>query len=67
MNEQKFRLPNEMKTEEERTPVSARLKLSTKKILDKAAKDNDLSLALLMANILDDYAEWLKTNERKAR
>lgn len=60
MSTQKFRHPSEMPKDEERTPVSARVKLDTKAVLEKAAKENGLSLALLMAHVLEDYASWLK-------
>jgi uncharacterized protein (DUF1778 family) len=56
----KFRHPKDMNPKEEREPVSARLKISTKAILEEAAKKHKLSLAELISNVLDDYAEWLK-------
>lgn len=61
MNEKiKFRRPSEMAPEEKREPVSARLKTSTKKALEKEANKNGIPIAMLISNILDDYVAWLK-------
>lgn len=57
----KPRLPSEMQPESPRTPVSARVKVETKKILMAAAKKEKLSLGLLIAGVLDDYAAFLKS------
>lgn len=58
MDKTAFRHPKDMK-KDERTPVSARVKVETKGVLEQAAKKHGLSVGLLVANILDDYAEWL--------
>lgn len=47
-----------------RVPVSARVKEKTQKVLDREAKKNKLSLALLVANVLDDYVEWLEEQKK---
>ena len=49
-----------MTSKDERDHVSARVKVETKKILETWAKKADISLALLVANVLDDYAAWLE-------
>jgi uncharacterized protein (DUF1778 family) len=54
-----------MAANEERTPVSARVKVQTKELLEKTAKEHGLSLALLISNVLDDYAEWLREKPKK--
>lgn len=59
MEKTSFRHPKEM-GKDERTPVSARVKIETKEALEQAAKKHKLSLGLLVANILDDYANWLR-------
>ena len=56
-----FRHPKGM-TKDERTPISARVRLETKKALERAAKKHGLSIGLLVANVLDDYAVWLEKN-----
>jgi len=60
----KFRLPNEI-TRVERAPISARVKINTKTLLEKAAKKSGVSLALFAANVLDDYADWLKKSRKR--
>ncbi len=60
----KFRHPKEMESKEKRSPVSTRLKDSTKEALEKAAKAHDLTLAELISNILDDYSDWLSQSRR---
>jgi hypothetical protein len=40
--------------------VSARVRVDTKDVFRKAAKANGLSVALLVANVLDDYATGLE-------
>jgi hypothetical protein len=55
----RFRKPSEMTKDEKRTPVSTRLKLSTKEILEREAKKTGIPLAMLVSNILDDYVAWL--------
>ena len=62
MKTPKFRLPKDMKTES-KTPISARVKESTKETLEKAAKKEKISIGLLVSNILDDYAAWLETRK----
>jgi hypothetical protein len=59
-----FRRPEEMSSET-RAPVSARVKASTKDILEKAAKRTGLSLGELIGNVLDDYVEWLNSQKQK--
>ncbi len=46
-------------------PLSTRILADTRKILEKAAKENGLSLAELTANVLDDYANWLGSEKKK--
>ena len=60
MKKPKFRLPEEMPTNEERTPVSARLKVKTKKVLQAAANKQGLRLGSLIEHVLDDYVDWLE-------
>jgi len=60
MTKNKFRTPNEMHPErEEKVPVSTRVRASTREFLEKEAKKNNLSLALLLGNIIEDYGQWL--------
>ncbi len=67
MDRPKFRRPNEMPKDEKRAPVSARVKETTRVILATAAKEQDLSIGLLIANVLDDYAAWLKYDVKAKR
>ncbi len=64
MKEHGYRHPREMAKDEDRVPVSTRVKVSTKERLEKAAKKHHMSLASLMAQVLDDYSEWLKKQEK---
>lgn len=54
-----FRTPKEMHRKESKVPVSVRIKTSTKEALEQAAEGGKLKLAQLIANVLDDYTEWL--------
>lgn len=66
----KFLKPSEIKKRDERTTVSARVKTTTFDYLEKAAEGDDLTLSHLIANILDQYVDWLddsKNSQRKAR
>jgi hypothetical protein len=65
MSQTKFRHPKEMSSRKERVPLSTRVLIDTKALLEKATKENGLSLAELSSNILDDYANWLKNENSK--
>lgn len=64
-----FRRPDEMKSDaEERVPVSARIRKSTRLLLERESKKAGLSLAEVVSNTLEDYAEWLNGGgKRKVR
>ena len=64
MSQTKFRHPKEMNSRKERVPLSTRVLVDTKDALEKAAKDNGLSLAELSSNVLDDYANWLNSEKQ---
>ena len=59
MEKSPFRHPSEMPTHEQREPISARVPKSVKKNLEEVARENELSLAELIGNILEDYVKWL--------
>ncbi len=59
-----FRHPSEMQSPESREPISARIPTSLKQKLEKVAKENKLSLAELVSNVLEDYARWLEEEEK---
>lgn len=59
-----FKHPKDMVQDKEKTPVSARITVPTKKLLEKAAKKHNLSLSSLISNILEDYGEWLSSNKK---
>lgn len=65
MSQPKFRHPKEMNSRKDRVPLSTRILMDTKSVLEKAAEENGLSLAELTANVLDDYASWLIDKKRK--
>jgi hypothetical protein len=67
MDKPKFRRPSEMTREDKRVPVSARIKKETRDLLVKAAKEQKLSIGLIVANILDDYVMWLESESKKRR
>ena len=67
MGQQKFRHPEEMQSRKERMPLSTRVMTSTFEVLSEAATLSELSLAELVANILDDYASWLKSEGSKRK
>jgi hypothetical protein len=52
---------------DDKTPVSARIKIETKEFLELEAKKNKISLALLLANAIEDYALWLRSPDSKSR
>lgn len=63
-----FRRPNEMKADaEERVPVSARIRKSTKLLLERESKKAGLSLAEVVSNTLEDYAQWLNDGPNRKR
>lgn len=67
MTRHQFRHPKDM-TSEKRTPVSARIRESTKETLEAAAKaQKGLSISQLIANVLDDYAAWLETEKKNGK
>lgn len=63
MKQGKFRTAKEMDSKSERKPVSARIKVGTLETLKKEAKSGKLALAELIANVLDDYVEWLQSRK----
>lgn len=67
MNQPKFRRPSEMPRDEKRVPVSARVKEATQVALARAAKEQKLSVGLMIANILDDYVAWLEAEPQRKR
>lgn len=50
-----------VKSEDERTPLSTRVKVETKELLEKEAKSRKVTVSTLAAAILDDYTSWLNT------
>ena len=62
-----FRHPSEMTPPEPREPVSTRIPTSLKKSLETIAKENNLSLAELIANVLEDYVKWLHQEEGETK
>jgi uncharacterized protein (DUF1778 family) len=67
MDRPKFRRPSEMPKGDKRVPLSARVKEETRDALAKAAKEQKLSIGLIVSNILDDYVDWLRTEIDKKR
>ena len=63
----KFRRPEDIEKSEPREPVSARIKQSTKRALEKASKANALSLGELIEAALEDYVAFLGEKDRKKR
>ncbi|MES3036981.1 MAG: hypothetical protein V4736_03660 [Bdellovibrionota bacterium] len=62
----KYKSPDELIGDnEERSPLSTRVKKNTKAILTKAAKEQNRKVGALAAAILDDYADWLATQGKK--
>ncbi|MBS1963250.1 MAG: hypothetical protein JST04_13630 [Bdellovibrionales bacterium] len=53
------RLPRDMAMKKKRVPVSARILEETNAVLAVQAKKNQMSLAELVAHVLDDYVIWL--------
>ncbi len=52
---------------EDRVPVSARIRKSTRQLLEREAKKAGLSLAEVVSNTLEDYAQWLNGNGSRKR
>jgi hypothetical protein len=50
-----------------KVPVSCRIEGATREFLEKEAKSNGLSLALLMANVVEDYVAWLKEQAKSRK
>jgi hypothetical protein len=67
MNRPKFRRPSEMTKEDKRVPLSARVRVETKNTLLKVAKEQKLSIGLVVSNILDDYIAWLESENMRKR
>lgn len=63
----KFLKPNEMKKREERSTVSARIKTITAETLERLASEEDLTMSQMIANILDQYVEWIDSSKKKAK
>lgn len=59
MKQYERRLPKDMIAKKRRVPVSARILEETNAVLQIHAKKNQMSLAELVAHILDDYVVWL--------
>lgn len=59
MKQLERRLPKDMVIKKKRVPVSARILEETNAVLMVHAKKNRLSLAELVAHVLDDYVIWL--------
>ncbi len=53
------RLPRDMVMKKKRVPVSARILEETNAVLLVQARKNRMSLAELVAHVLDDYVIWL--------
>jgi hypothetical protein len=53
------RLPRDMIAKKKRVPVSTRILEETNAVLLVHAKKNQMSLAELVAHVLDDYVIWL--------
>jgi len=58
-----YRHPKDMAEKDNRVPVSARINPTSLEILTKASVKYKKPLARLIGTILDDYAEWLKTQK----
>lgn len=69
MKQTERRLPRDMLIKKKRVPVSARILEETNAVLLVHAKKNHMSLAELVAHVLDDYVIWLvktlKEEEKK--
>jgi len=59
-----YRLPSQMHKKDEREPVSTRIKTKSIKVLKKASKSQQMSLSTLLANVLEDYADWLSKQKK---
>ena len=59
MKQSERRMPRDMVIKKKRVPVSARILEETNAVLMVQAKKNNLSLAELVAHVLDDYVLWL--------
>lgn len=63
----KFLKPSEMKKRDERSTVSARIKTVTAETLELLATQEDLTMSQMIANILDQYVEWIDSSKKKVR
>lgn len=63
----RFKRPNEFQPKEDRVQIGARVRSESRLVLEKAAKENDLTLSSLVAHVLDQYAEWLLDESEKNR
>lgn len=60
----KFRKPEEIKAYEKTVPVSTRIRGSLSKELTKISKKNGYPVSKLIAEILEDYVAWLKSQKK---
>lgn len=63
----KFLKPSEMKKREDRSTVSARIKTVTAETLERLANQEDLTMSQMIANILDQYVDWVEDSKKRAR
>jgi predicted HicB family RNase H-like nuclease len=59
-----FRTPEELAAEkkDKTEAVASRMDAQAKRVLEKAADKQGVSLSFLVGRILEDYAEWLEKN-----
>lgn len=61
----KFRHPGEIEDGPKKVPVSTRVSVELREVLENYASANGRSLAEIMAMALEDYAKWLRTQPKR--
>ena len=59
-----FKKPSEYRAREERTALSCRVKVETKEYLTEQAEKAGMSLAELVSQVIEDYADFLRGKKK---
>lgn len=63
----KFKHPSELRKVVPKEPVSARISIKALKILKDAANTHEVTLSEMLSNVIEDYANWLASEESKKK
>lgn len=61
----RYKRPEDYKIKDQKTPLSCRVKVESKDLLEKRARKAGMSLGELVAQIIEDYVDWLDKETSK--